>query len=89
MTASKSDTFLPDAAAKFGAGRSPLRVEDERLLSGRGQFLGDQNFPNHLEMVVVRSPHAHADLGTIDLARASSMPGIVGIFTADDLAPMD
>ena len=78
--------FLPGAAAKFGAGRSPLRVEDERLLSGRGQFLGDQNLSNHLEMVVVRSPHAHADLGTIDLARASGMPGIAGIFTADDLA---
>ena len=86
MTASELGMFLPDAAAKFGAGRSPLRVEDERLLSGRGQFLGDQNFSNHLEMVVVRSPHAHADLGTIDLARASGMPGIAGIFIADDLA---
>ena len=63
-----------------------MRVEDQRLLSGRGQFLGDQNFSKHLEMVVVRSPHAHADLGTIDLARASGMPGIAGIFTADNLA---
>ena len=70
----------------FGAGYSPLRVEDERLLTGRGQFLGDRSFPGHLEMVVVRSPHAHADLGNINLARASGMPGVVGIFTADDLA---
>ena len=85
MKASKSDAFLPDAAAQFGAGRSPLRVEDERLITGRGQFLGDQSFPGHLEMVVVRSPHAHADLGMINLARASSMPGIVAIFTASDL----
>ncbi len=86
MTASKSGARLPDAAAKFGAGRSPLRVEDERLLIGRGQFLGDQSFPGQLEMVVVRSPHAHADLAMIDIGRASGMPGIVGIFTADDLA---
>jgi aerobic carbon-monoxide dehydrogenase large subunit len=85
MTTSKSDARLPDAAAKFGAGRSPLRLEDERLLIGRGQFLGDQSFPGQLEMAVVRSPHAHADLGIIDLGRASGMPGIVGIFTANDL----
>ena len=85
MTASELGTFLPDAAAKFGAGRSPLRVEDERLIGGRGQFLGDKSFPEQLEMLVIRSPHAHADLGTINFGRASRMPGIVGIFTANDL----
>jgi aerobic carbon-monoxide dehydrogenase large subunit len=86
MTASKSDTALPDAAAQFGAGQSPFRLEDERLLTGRGQFLGDKIFPRQLEMIVVRSPHAHAELGRIDLVRPRGMPGVVGIFTADDLA---
>ncbi len=86
MTSPKPDAGLPEAAARFGAGQSPFRVEDERLLTGRGQFLGDRRFPGQLEMVVVRSPHAHAELGTIDLARARGMPGVVGIFTAEDLA---
>ncbi|HXQ84471.1 MAG TPA: xanthine dehydrogenase family protein molybdopterin-binding subunit, partial [Xanthobacteraceae bacterium] len=76
----------PEVAARFGAGQSPRRVEDARLLTGRGQFLGDRTFPGQFEMVVVRSPHAHAELGTIDVARARGMPGVAGIFTAEDLA---
>jgi carbon-monoxide dehydrogenase large subunit len=86
MTWPKPDASSPGAAARFGAGQSPLRVEDERLLTGRGQFVGDRSFPGQLEMVMVRSPHAHAELGAIDVVPARSMPGVAGIFTAEDLA---
>jgi len=86
MTWPKPDASAPEAAARFGAGQSPLRVEDARLLTGRGQFIGDRSFPGQLEMVVVRSPHAHAELGAIDVAGARGMPGVAGIFTAEDLA---
>ena len=86
MTSPKPGACSPEAAARFGAGQSPFKVEDERLLTGRGQFLGDKTFPGQLEMVVVRSPHAHAELGAIDVAPARGMPGVVDIFTCDDLA---
>ncbi len=85
MTWPKPSARSPEVAARFGAGQSPRRVEDARLLTGRGQFLGDRTFPGQFEMVVVRSPHAHAELGTIDVARARGMPGVAGIFTAEDL----
>ncbi len=85
MTWPKPDASAQKAAARFGAGLSPFRVEDARLLTGRGQFLGDRTFPGQLEMVVVRSPHAHAELGAIDVARARGMPGVAGVFTAEDL----
>ena len=86
MTWPKPDASAPETAARFGAGQSPFRIEDARLLTGRGQFLADRSFPGQLEMVVVRSPHAHAELGAIDVARARGMPGVAGIFTAEDLA---
>ncbi len=86
MSSPKPDASLPETAARFGAGQSPFRVEDERLLTGRGEFLGDKTFPRQLEMVVVRSPHAYAELAAIDLTRARGMPGVAGIFTAKDLA---
>ncbi len=83
MSASELET-LP-FAERFGAGQSPRRVEDERLLTGRGRFIGDQVFPGELAMVVIRSPHAHAELGAVNVSSAKAMPGVAGVFTAEDL----
>jgi carbon-monoxide dehydrogenase large subunit len=62
------------------------RLEDRRLLTGRGRFVDDIVLPGLAHAVFVRSPHAHARLGTIDLAEARSMPGVLAIWTAEDLA---
>lgn len=68
-------------------GRSLRRLEDERFLTGAGRYIDDVTLPGMLHAVFVRSPHAHADIGGIDIAAASTMPGVRGVFTAADLAP--
>ena len=73
-------------------GASVTRLEDEPLVKGCGRFAADVAFPNQLHMRVVRSPAAHARIGAIDTAGASSMPGVVAVWTgADvaDIAPID
>lgn len=63
------------------------RLEDARLLAGRGRFVADITLPGMLEMAVLRSPHAHARLLHIDTSRASTAPGVVAVVTAADLGP--
>jgi carbon-monoxide dehydrogenase large subunit len=46
-----------------------LRKEDPRLIQGRGRYVGDIALPGMLHAAIVRSPHAHARLGAIDVAR--------------------
>jgi len=62
-----------------------LRKEDPRLIQGRGRYVGDIALPGMLHAAIVRSPHAHARLGAIDVARALKAPGVVGVVTAADL----
>jgi CO/xanthine dehydrogenase Mo-binding subunit len=62
-----------------------LRKEDPRLVQGRGRYVGDIALPGMLHAVFVRSPHAHARLGTIDATRAGQAPGVVGVVTLADL----
>src|SRR5262249_47828630 len=57
-------------------GRSVLRREDHRLLTGRGQFIADLELPRMLHVVFVRSPVAHARIRSVDLARAAAAPGV-------------
>lgn len=68
-----------------GIGASVLRREDERLLTGRGRYTDDLRAPDQAHAVFVRSPHAHADLGSIDTRRALTLPGVLGVFTGADL----
>ena len=67
-------------------GQSIRRLEDERFLTGRGRFIEDIDVSGQCWMQVVRSPHAHAVIGHIDAAGARAMPGVLGIFSASDLA---
>jgi carbon-monoxide dehydrogenase large subunit len=63
-----------------------LRTEDPRFLRGEGRYLDNVDIPGALRAVFVRSmmPHAElSDIGGLDEARA--LPGVVGVFTADDL----
>jgi carbon-monoxide dehydrogenase large subunit len=71
---------------KFGIGQAVTRVEDDRLLTGRGCFADDLELPGALHLTLVRSPHAHARLlaiGADDLRRCD---GVVAVYTGADLA---
>lgn len=68
-------------------GRAVPRLEDAKLVTGRGRYLDDLNPPGCLAAAVLRSPHAHATVGAIDTAAARALPGVVAVYTAADLAP--
>lgn len=67
-------------------GESPVRQEDSRLLRGSAAFASDIPLPGALHAAFVRSPHAHALLGEVDVRAALAMPGVVAAFTGRDLA---
>jgi carbon-monoxide dehydrogenase large subunit len=69
-----------------GIGASVKRREDLRFLSGRGNYTDDINRPGQVHAVIVRSPHPHARITAIDTAAAKSAPGVVAVFTGEDLA---
>jgi aerobic carbon-monoxide dehydrogenase large subunit len=66
-------------------GQSVRRLEDARFLTGRGVFVDDVNDAGQARAHVVRSPHAHAIIDHIDIAAARAMPGLLGIYTYDDI----
>ena len=66
-------------------GRSVTRLEDRPLVTGTGCFAGDINFPGQLHMRVVRSAHAHGRIRSIDVSAARDVPGVVAVWTADDV----
>jgi aerobic carbon-monoxide dehydrogenase large subunit len=70
-------------ARQFGA--RVLRVEDPALLTGRARFVDDVKLPGLLHAAFVRSPHAHARLGAIDMSAALPMPGVHAVLTAQDM----
>ncbi|HYW03611.1 MAG TPA: xanthine dehydrogenase family protein molybdopterin-binding subunit [Gammaproteobacteria bacterium] len=72
--------------AKFGVGQPVSRLEDARLLTGHGQYVADIDLPGQLHAVVLRSPHAHAAIRSLDATAAESAPGVVAVYTGEDLA---
>ncbi|HEY5035231.1 MAG TPA: xanthine dehydrogenase family protein molybdopterin-binding subunit [Candidatus Dormibacteraeota bacterium] len=62
------------------------RREDPRLVTGAGKYTDDVQPPGCLHAVFVRSPHAHARIASVDVSVALSLPGVVGVFQASDLA---
>jgi carbon-monoxide dehydrogenase large subunit len=65
-------------------GEKVRRVEDERLLRGKGQYTDDL-MPGALEVAVLRSPHAHARIRDIDVDAVLDVEGVVAVYTYDDL----
>lgn len=65
------------------------RIEDERLITGRGQFVDDVRLPaerpSMLHVTFVRSPYAHAEIGGVHLERAKAQPGVVAALSGADL----
>ena len=70
---------------KFGIGQAATRYEDDRLLSGEGRYVEDVHVEDQCYAAFVRSPHAHAKITSIDTADASSLPGVLAIYTVADL----
>ncbi len=69
-------------------GQSIRRLEDHRFLTGRGRFTADIHRPGAAVLTVIRSPHAHAAITAIDTAAAQAARGVLGVFTAADLAAL-
>ena len=68
-----------------GIGQSVLRREDNRLLTGRGQFVADVLPENTYYCAFLRSPHAHALIKGIDVSGAQKSQGVIAVFTGQDL----
>ena len=72
-------------AQRFGSGQSVRRIEDPALVAGKGQFTDDVTLPGQTWMSVQRSPYPHARIVSIDAAAALALPGVVAIYSGDDL----
>src|SRR3954451_6459344 len=70
---------------RFGAGQPVKRLEDQRLLTGKGQFIDDKPEDGALWLYLLRSPHAHAKIVSIDTKAAAEMPGVEAVYTGVDL----
>jgi carbon-monoxide dehydrogenase large subunit len=66
-------------------GESVLRKEDVRFLTGAGQYTDDIKIANQTQAIFVRSPHAHANVKSVNTERALAMPGVVAVFTGKDI----
>jgi carbon-monoxide dehydrogenase large subunit len=71
---------------EFGIGQPVARFEDPRLLRGQGRFVNDVHLAGQTYASIVRSPHAHARIRSIDAAAARASPGVLAVYTGDDLA---
>ena len=78
---------MTDTVATRYAGTRVPRVEDNRLLTGRGTFVDDVVRPGMLHACFVRSPFARARINGIDASGALALPGVHAVFTAEDLNP--
>ena len=67
-------------------GRRVRRVEDERLITGRGRYAGDIKLERIAHVAFCRSPLPHARIRSVDMSAARSSPGVIAAWTADDLA---
>src|SRR4030081_2147110 len=76
---------MDGAAIGTGIGQPVRRREDLRLLTGKGRYSDDVNLPGQAYAVMVRSPHAHALIRSIDAAAARAMPGVLAVLTAEDV----
>ena len=74
---------------RFGAGQPVKRLEDQRLLTGKGQFIDDRPEEGALWLYVLRSPHAHAKIVSVDTKAAAAMPGVQAVYTGADLIADD
>jgi carbon-monoxide dehydrogenase large subunit len=75
----------PIGRSQSWVGRSVARKEDMPLVTGTGQYVPDMELSGTLEVAFLRSPYAHARIGSIDASRARVAPGVVAVFTWTDI----
>jgi carbon-monoxide dehydrogenase large subunit len=71
---------------QFGIGQPVRRVEDRRFITGRGSYVDDLVRPRQAYAAMLRSPHANARVRGLDTAAAAAMPGVLAVYTGDDVA---
>jgi aerobic carbon-monoxide dehydrogenase large subunit len=71
---------------RYAVGQPVTRAEDPVLLRGQGHYSDDFSLPGQAYAVIVRSPHAHGLIRAIEISAARAMPGVLAVYTADDLA---
>lgn len=76
----------PSPTPNTWVGRSEPRVEDAALLTGRGRYIDDMGVPpGTLHAAILRSPHGHADIRSIDAERARAAPGVAAVLLGADV----
>jgi aerobic carbon-monoxide dehydrogenase large subunit len=76
----------PVTVEKFAVGQSVRRLEDPRLVQGLGRYSDDVRLAREAYATIVRSPHAHARIRSIEVSAARTAPGVIAVLTGDDLA---
>ncbi|MSP03038.1 MAG: xanthine dehydrogenase family protein molybdopterin-binding subunit [Acetobacteraceae bacterium] len=76
---------MADGGITNGIGAPVRRREDLRLLTGQGRFGDDLTLPGQAYATMLRSPHAHARIGTIDTAASLAVPGVLAVLTGQDM----
>src|SRR5882762_4639664 len=61
------------------------RVEDQRLITGQGRYAGDIKLDGLVHIAFCRSSLPHARIGAVDRSAAVAMPGVIAVWTADDI----
>src|SRR5215212_9214419 len=86
MTLPTSPGSMPGSMPGSILGNRVLRIEDPRLLTGSAKYLADLPLDAPLHAVFVRSDLAHGTISSIDVSDAEAMPGVVAVWTAQQLA---
>ena len=93
MTSHLEDHVIPASRQREKArgnlkwiGQDMKRVEDPRLLTGKGKYIDDIDLPNMAHAAVLGSAYAHARVKSIDVSKAEKLPGVILVFTAKDAA---
>ena len=72
--------------SETGIGASVRRKEDLRFVRGAGKYTDDMNLESQAYAYIVRSPHAHASIRSIDTSAAKAADGVIAVFTSEDMA---
>jgi carbon-monoxide dehydrogenase large subunit len=75
---------MPESLVR-GLGHAVKRKEDPRFIRGKGTYIDDVKLPGLLYMDIVRSPHPHATITSIDASEALATPGVLAVITGKDL----
>jgi CO/xanthine dehydrogenase Mo-binding subunit len=80
--------IAPPASERRVLGHPVPRIEDLPLVTGRGRYAGDINFPHQLHMRIVRSAKAHGRIVSVDASAALALPGVHAVWTNTDIADL-